>query len=295
MALEKPSSSKYLNYFRICVILAVSFLIMSIASRIGSYLLTNHTYQTYIGISASTSMEERIETYTSAIYLSPEEPTAYQLLLSAYGEDGIFGKQESEQFLAIYNANHNGLQKSGADFANLQSQIGFLYVNGYEDPSTITRLRMALPFLLAANSTMEADNPQRNTVNCYCQIGTFYEDYIWNASSVREITAPVMENLISEIEKTLDAFQEDDSPDAIFNMLGFKVAACDLLYDQRDIIAYTIPHDRIDAVLDQIYSGLPESGSLQKEQTKNLLQTLTSNEQNYREMLDRAYSRKEGA
>lgn len=286
------SPNKDLSRFRAAVILAVAFAVLSVGCRIGSNYLIENTYRTYVGISASTAGPERIATYTHAIELAPGKPEAYRLLLDTYGEDGTFGKQESEQFLAVYNANHTRLTESSQEYAQLQSMIGLLYINGYEDTSSVTRLRMALPFLRAANGILPAEDPQKETIDCYCQIGTFYEDYIWNASSVKEITAPVMDSLISEIEATLAAFQEGTGSSAIFNVLGFDVAVCDLLNDQRDILAVTVPQERVAAVLDQIYGNLPDPDSLQKEQTKQLLQILKDNRETYYEMVDRAYSRK---
>lgn len=285
--------NKDLKRFRAAVILTVTFAVLSIGCKIGSVYLIESTYRTYVGISASTSEAERISTYTRAIELAPGKTDAYLLLLNAYGEDGTFGKQESEQFLAVYNANHTEMKETTQEYAQLQSTIGLLYINGYEDTSTVTRLRMALPFLRAANALLSPEAPQKEAINCYCQIGTFYEEYIWNASSVKEITESVMETLISEIETTLSAFQEDSESTSVFNILGFDVAVCDLFNDQRDILAATIPQERIENILDQIFDNLPSADSLQKEQTKQLLQILKNNRKTYYEMVRRAYSRKE--
>lgn len=290
MATTHPN--KDLRKFRTAVILAVAFAVLSIGCKIASTYLIENTYRTYVGISASTAEEERISTYTRAIELAPRKTDAYLLLLNTYGEDGTFGKRESEQFLAVYNANHTKLKENTQDYAQLQSMIGLLYINGYEDQSTVTRLRMALPFLRTANEALSPEDPQKETINCYCQIGAFYEDYIWSASSVKEITEPIMENLLSEIEATLAAFREDGETDSVFNILGFDVAVCDLLNDQRDILAVTIPQERVETILDQIFDNLPNAASLQKEQTKQMLQLLQDNRKTYYEMVERAYSRK---
>lgn len=285
--------NKDLRRFRTSVILAVAFAVLSIGCRIGAGYLTEGTYRAYVGISGSTATDQKIQTYREAITLAPDRPEAYSLLLDTYGEDGSFGKQESEQFLEAYNTNHTKMKQNSLEYGELQSQIGLLYINGLEDASSVSRLRMALPFLKTANAILPADHPQKGTVNCYCQIGTFYEDYIWTASSMREITAPVMEQLIADIEHTLEELAKEENAGELFNTLGFKIAACDLLYDQRDILSTTIPKERVTGILDQIYEDLPDGNTLQKEQTKRLLETLRNNRKNYYEMINRAYSRRE--
>ena len=289
--MQERKAKRYLLLFRICSGLTILALIVSISTKVASSVLTGSAYESAMQISAATDTKQKITVYSEAIRLAPERPDAYILLISAYGEDGLFDKRESEEFLALYNANHNYLNPSDPSYGQLQKNIGFLYMNGYDDESP-TRLRMAMPFLREANEVLADDAPGKQAVSCYCKIGTYYEDYIWDASSVREVSQPVMEELITGIEETLDAFLEDTSPDALFNRLGFDVAVCNLLLDQRNVLAVTIPQERVMSILDDIYSRLPSMESLQKEQTRQLLQTLEDNKELYYDMILRAYTRK---
>ena len=263
-----------------------------ITSRVACVFVKSEAYESYLNISTASPKEERVQSYFDGIQLNPKDPRAFRLLIKTYAEDGSFDRQESEAFLSLYNTYQAKLDKNDSEYGKLLKDVGYLYANGYEDSPT-TRIRMALPFLREAQTALPEGDPQKAAVSCYCLIGAFYEDYIWDASSVREISPTVMQNMIAEIEETLSYFKTETSPDALFNQLGFDVAVCNLLYDQRDVLAVTVSYDVVTDILDTIYRELPQPGSLQKDQTRALLLTLESNKQTYYDMLARAYSRKE--
>lgn len=291
--MDAKQAKRILLRFRILVVLTTLMLLVSFGSNVTRLILTDQTYKTYVGISTATGKAERIQTYKTAIRLIPGRPDAYLRLLETYAEDGIFEKPESEEFLALYNAQHIHLDKKADNYPTLLQRIGFLYINGFPDATT-TCLRMALPFLKEANALLKDGTEEKRIVECYCRIGSYYEEYIWDASSVREISVPVMEEMITGIETTLADFQNDTSADAVFNSLGFGVAVCNLFYDQRDILAATIAQDRVTAILDTIYESLPDGEALRKVQTQQLLQTLQDNKSTYYDMIGRAYTRKGG-
>lgn len=275
----------------IAIILTACFTLLSIASRIACSWLTKSAYQSCLDISTASPKEERIASYVTGIQLAPQNPAGYLQLIKLYAEDGVFNKQESEAFLSVYNTYYSRIDINDPNYGTLLSEIGFLYANGYEDSPT-TRLRMALPFLKQANQFLAEGDSKKRTVSCYCQMGAFYEEYIWDASSVREISDTVMKKMIAEIGETLTYYKTDTSPDAMFNRLGFNVAVCNLLFDQRDVLALTVPYESVVSILNCIYEDLPEAGTLQREQTRQLLATLEDNKQTYYDMIERAYSRK---
>lgn len=287
--MDGKTAQKKLKRFRLLAALTIFFFSASLLANVACTILTESTYRTLTGISTATDKAERISTYKQAIALDEKKPDAYRRLLSTYAEDGIFEKAESEEFLALYNSHHGKIRKRDSQYGPLLREIGFLYINGYPE-STSIRIRMALPFLEQSLEYLDKDDPDIRTVNCYYQIGTYYHDYIWTASTVREVTDQVILDLITQIENTLPQFEEAES--SIFDALGFYVAVCDLFYDQRDILADTVPWERVAAILDAIYDRLPEGQSLRKEQTRQLLTTLEGNRENYYTMIERAYARK---
>lgn len=289
--MDLKKARRKLRSYHIALALGVILAVISIGCFAASVILTNNAYESLVGIAPATESETRKAAYIRAIGLNPGRTEAYLLLLDTYNEDGVFTKTESEELLGLYNSNRNRMNWRVPGYAQLHYEIGLLYINGYENTSS-TRLRMAMSFLETAEEYMTEDDPGRLAVECYCQIGKYYQDYIWAAaSSTREVSEMEMQSLIQEIRQTLTAFREDNSPDAVYNELGFCEAVCNLLYDQRDILAMTVPEEDVNAVMDSIYEGLPEKDELQKEQTKDRLEELKKNEETYRDMISRAYER----
>lgn len=266
-------------------------LLLCIGCALAAYLVRNETYRDLIKISAATNLKTRTSSYCRAINLYPSQKDAYLLLLDAYGEDGVFSKSESGEFLAVYNANHKRLPHN-AESAKVYTQAGLLYVNGYEDNATVS-LRMALPFFETALRLMQEDDPNYLTATCYKNIGCYYRDYIWTVST-KEVTAKEMDALLSGIAATLSELIESSSADGIYNYLGFSTAVCNLLYDQRNIMAATVQKTQILDIMDQIYENLPNIAMIQSAKTKEMAQTLTDNQQLYYEMISRAFDRSGG-
>lgn len=293
--LSLPQARKKLQNYRILWGLDIFFLLLCVGCLTASLLVRNHAYSEALKISPATDVAVRQTTYAQAIDLCPNRPDAYLCLLDTYNEDGSFTKAESEAFLSIYNSNHTKLQTSDSAYSKLHYTAGLMYVNGYET-DTASRLRMALPFLEEAKSYMNENDPEWLTTSCYCMIGAFYKDYIWNTSaSVREVDPIHMQELVDDICSTLTALEKQTGAEAIYNRLGFCSCVCNLFYGQRDLLAATVPKEQVMQVMENIYSTLPEEASLQKMQTKALLQSLLENRVFYIDTLERAYVRTEGS
>ena len=278
-----------LTTIRAALILAIFFLAIGAGCLLGWSLLRDRIYNAYIGISASTDSEVRRESYLTAITIDPSRAEAFNLLLDVYGSDGVFSAKESEEFLSLYNRWCSGFHKNSKAYAALHQNAAFLYINGYEDTPTVC-LRMAIPFLETALEAMDGTEEEYRTVQCYGLMGAYYRDYIWNAASVRDVSQEEMENLLTKITETLT----DMEGMAVYDRLGFYSAVCNLLYDQRDTIAATCRKDLAFGILDKIFQNIPDISTLQKEKTIQAAETLLANESMYRDMLERAYARREG-
>lgn len=287
--MEIGEATKYLRQFRIALVLACVMLLISLSTGIAQILLRESAYQNCIQISVSSDDTVRLGSYTQAIALEPARSEAYALILDTYCADGFFSKQESEAFLGLYNSNVRKLDQHDSNYGVLHTKLGLAYANGYDGP-TPTRLRMALPFLKTAREYLAEDAPQRVTVECYCRIGSYYEDYIWNAGTVAEVSPERMQSLVADIAATLPVFQEDSSSNT-YDQLGFYISVCDLFFDQRNVLAATVDHSEVKNILDTIYNSLPDSKILQQEQTKQMLEAIQNNKSNYYDMIERAYAR----
>lgn len=274
---------------RSLLILAALCVVIGVGCLVGWTLLRNRIYNAYIGISTSTDVELRRESYLSAINIDPNRAEAFDLMLDVYGSDGDFSAKESEEFLSLYNRWRSKLNKGTPTYAKLHLDAAFLYINGYADSPTVC-LRMAIPFLDTALQYMDGTEDEYQAVQCYALIGAYYKNYIWNAASVRDVGKEEMESLLTKIAETLNAM---DSMTA-FDRLGFYNAVCNLLYDQRDTIAATCKKELAFGILDQIFQNVPDISTLQKEKTIQAAEDLIANESMFRDMLERAYARREG-
>lgn len=269
--------------------------LLSIAVSVGCFIaasaMKNDAYRKFTGLSLASDVEERTKSYERAIALCPDRPEAYRLLLETFGEDGRFTKEESGRFLAIYNANHQELEDDAA-YGDIHAQAGSLYINAYEDNTTV-RLRMALPFFEKAKQHMANDAQGKLVVDCYTSIGRYYRDYIWTTTG-KEVSSEQMESLVAEISTTLQSFETNAASDMTYDRLGFSVAVCNLLYDQRDIFAVTVTENKVFTILDELYEALPSPEKLQVQGSKDMILELQSNKAMYYDMLTRAYERAGG-
>ena len=282
--MTKQKIRKIMSWQKALWILASVFLLLGAGSLGVRALLVNRYYAGFLQISPASPVEERQNSYLSAIALAPDRAEAYSLLLDTYLEDGSFSQEESGRFLAAFNGNH--FSKSSKDAASLRAKIGMAYISSY-DGSFPVRIRLGLPFLTDALTHLSQEDSRYAAVLCYTRIGTYYSDYIWDATSVRDVTQDEMTDLLTDIQKTLA--KADGMTD--FDRLSFYQAVCDLILDQRDTIAALTDPTISLGILDSIYNKIPAMESLQKEQTKAVAQALMDQEANYREMLQRAILR----
>ncbi|HIT34533.1 MAG TPA: hypothetical protein IAC31_07930 [Candidatus Faecousia intestinigallinarum] len=266
----------------IVVILGSGFLI-------ASFLVQEKAYRACTDISEATDLNRRIESYKSAIRIAPHKPLAYCLILDAYGQDSIFSKEESEDFLSLYNAQSASLSRS-RDCAMLHYQAGMLYINGYDETPTI-RLRMAVPFFTTAQNLLPEDSVEYMISACYAFIGNYYREYVWTAS-IQEVPPDRMAELLEQIQITHTLFQADQSSAGLYNTLGFYTAICNLLYEQRNVLAATVDYQQVFDLLNSIYANLPEQ--LQTETMQSMVAALLEQKDLYYDMLERAYSREGG-
>ena len=286
--MTKQKIRKIMKWQKALWILAAVFLLLGTGSLGARALLANRYYAGFLQISLASPIGERQHSYLSSIALAPDRAEAYSLLLDTYLEDGSFSQEENGRFLAVFNGNH--FSKSSKDAASLRAKIGMAYISSY-DGSFPVRIRLGLPFLTDALGHLPQEDSRYAAVLCYTRIGTYYSDYIWDATAVRDVTQDEMTDLLTDIQETLN--KADGMTD--FDRLSFYQAVCDLILDQRDTIAALTDPTISLGILDSIYNKVPTMESLQKEQTKAIAQALMDQEANYREMLERAISRKGGA
>lgn len=272
----------------LCVILAVSgFVCDNLATQVN-----NSTYDAYISVMASTSLEEKVVSYKQAIAIYPYDTRAYMKLLEAYEDEGRFSDAENSQFLALYNANKDGFDNASLEVAELNYKIGMMYFNYYtKQDGTVSdaeRVQKAYPFFAAnfENQEIPADFAEKHLSDCYYQICAFYKKYILPSATVDEASKSIYEQLFHTIEGFLDEVEGASSYDKLSLYNGVFM----LIYDQReDLVSVGYDQTAVLGLFEEVYNEA-KTLSVRKEQAEKLQREIVNNYEGYREAIERAYS-----
>lgn len=106
---------------------------------------------------------------------------AYFKMIEAYEDEGKFGKNENDTFLAVYNAHKDEFDNTTKEVAELNYKIGMMYFNYYTEEdgsySFSTRVQKAYEFF-CENNTNATGFEQQKTSDCYYQICSFIKIYL---------------------------------------------------------------------------------------------------------------------
>ena len=231
------------------------------------------------------------DSYIKAIEIYPYDTRAYLKLLDAYETKGQFGKRENDEFLALYNANKEGFDKTSVDYAELNYKIGMMYFNYYSDAngssSVSNRVQKAYPFFAEnySNDQLYTDFSRKNLSDCYYQICTFYKAFILNSATVEEASKENFEELFAVIRGAMEDVKEAGA----YDQLSLYNGAFLLIYDQRfSLASVNVEEEEVLVLLDSVYTKA-KSLNVQKELSKKLQQEIVDNYESCREAVDRAY------
>lgn len=286
----KRRQKRRLTAFAVSAGLCVAMLISGVACNLLAKQVNNSTYEALTSVMASTSLEEKLNSYIQAISLFPYDTTAYQCILDAYESEGRFGKSDNDQFLALYNANKEGFDTASVQVAELNYKIGLMYFNYYsegDDFSFSNRVQKAYPFFEAnyKNKELSGEFQARQLSDCYYQICAFYKKYILNAVTVEEASREDYEALFSVVESAL----ADVKTAGAYDQLALYNGVFMLLYDQRaNMVSVNMEQDRVQNVLNEVYDSA-RTLTVQKEQSRKLQQEIVDHYEEYSAAIARAY------
>lgn len=257
--------------------------------------INNSNYEILVSPSTATALNEKIDSYKRAIAIYPERTDAYMCMLEAYEDEGRFGKEENDEFLALYNANKDTFDHTTSEVAELNYKIGMMYFNYYTEEdgsySFSTRVQKAYSFFAENHNNVEIpqDFEDLNLSECYYQICSFYKNYILNGATVEEASRDNYENLFSTIENTLADVQSAGA----YNQLSLYNGIFMLLYDQRSsMVQVNVEQKEIIDLLDNVYDDA-KNLTVQKEQSQKLQQEIMEHYDTYRQAIIRAYTNAE--
>jgi serine/threonine-protein kinase len=295
----KKKQKRKVRLFVASAALTIMALISGIACNRVSANINNNNYDSLISVSTSTSLEEKVESYKEAIEIYPYRTDAYIKLLEAYEDEGQFGKNENDEFLALYNQGKDGFDVTSESEAELNYKIGTMYFNYYTEEdgsySVSNRVQKAYSFfsLNYENADISPDFSRKSLSDCYYRICYFYKKYILSSSTVEEAAKSNYEDLFNTINESLENVKNASDASA-YDQLSLYNAVFMLLYDQRsNMMQVNVEQEDILEIMDDVYNEAKEL-SVQKEQSQNLQQEIITNYESYRNAIVRTYSNAEG-
>lgn len=292
----KKKQKRKVKIFWTTVIFAVAFLISGIVCTKAASDINNNNYDTLVSVSTSTSIDEKIENYKNAISIYPYRLEAYIKMLEAYEDEGKFGKEQNDEFLAVYNANKDGFDTSTVEYAELNYKVGMMYFNyyTYDDNGSYSfsnRVQKAYSFfeLNYKNKDVTDDFENGNLSDCYYQICYFYKKYILSSSTVEEASKDSYDKLIDTIANALDEVKNAGA----YDRLSLYNAVFMLMYDQRNSMQQVnVEKDTVIQMMDSVYDAA-KGLTVQKEQSKQLQEEILDNYDSYRSAIERTYANAE--
>ena len=291
---KKRQKRKVAAFMAAAGMTVVLFLTGTVCTTIAKNI-NNSNYEILVSPSTATALNEKIDSYKRAIAIYPERTDAYMCMLEAYEDEGRFGKEENDEFLALYNANKDTFDHTTSEVAELNYKIGMMYFNYYteEDGSYSFSTRVQKAYSFFAENHNNAEIPQdfedMNLSECYYQICSFYKNYILNGATVEEASRDNYENLFSTIENTLADVQSAGA----YNQLSLYNGIFMLLYDQRSsMVQVKMEQNEITDLMDNVYDDA-KNLTVQKEQSQKLQQEIMEHYDTYRQAIIRAYTNAE--
>ena len=285
---KKKQKRKLISFLTVSAC-AVVFARSGTALHFTAAAMNRSNYESLIGISESTSYDNKVESYEEAIEIYPNDTRAYLKLLEAYEDEGVFGKEQNDQFLALYNKNKEGFQKDSSDFSELNYKIGMMYFNYYVsekgEEQFSDRVQKAYSFFKEIHDVETNTFDKKDVADCYYQICRFYKTYILNSTNVEEASKSDYETLLDTIDYAITEVENAGSYDQLTLYNGIMM----LLYDQRTNLESTnVSKDTILNLMDQIYEKSKDL-SVNKPQSKKLKQEILDYYQESRDAIERAY------
>lgn len=291
---KKRQKRKVAAFMAAAGMTVVLFLAGAVCTTIAKNI-NNSNYEILVSPSTATALNEKIDSYKRAIAIYPERTDAYMCMLEAYEDEGRFGKEENDEFLALYNANKDTFDHTTSEVAELNYKIGMMYFNYYTEEdgsySFSTRVQKAYSFFAENhnNAEISQDFEDMNLSECYYQICSFYKNYILNGATVEEASRDNYENLFSTIENTLADVQSAGA----YNQLSLYNGIFMLLYDQRSsMVQVKVEQNEITDLMDNVYDDA-KNLTVQKEQSQKLQQEIMEHYDTYRQAIIRAYTNAE--
>lgn len=287
----KRRQKRRLGLFIASAVLTVIMVTSGFICKVQSIRINNSNYENLVSPSSATSLVDKINSYKKAIAIYPNRTDGYLRMLEAYEDEGKFGKEENDEFLALYNANKDKFDISSVAYAELNYKIGMMYFNYYSNENGSyefsNRVQKAYSFFAAnyENSNISSSFKEKSISDCYYQICFFYKKYILNSATVEEASKENYETLFETLRSALN----DISSASPYDQLTLYNGIFMLLYDQQGkMVQVNVDKDEVLDLLDIVYNSA-KALTVQKDQSKKLQEEIKNNYEIYRQAIVTTY------
>lgn len=286
---QKKKLKAYVALGVCCLLMVLSGILCSVIAN----GMNSRSYDTLVSIADSTEYKDKISSYKEATEIFPYDTRAYRRMLEAYRGEGIFSKEQNDEFLALYNKYKEGFDQDSVEVAELNYQIGMMYFNYYtkEDGSYSfsERVQKAYSFFTLNYENAPEEFESIGISNSYYQICSFYKKYILSATNIDEASKDNYIQLLTTIEEAMEQIKVAGA----YNQLSLYNGIFLLLYDQRTNMAQVgVEKEVVLQLFENAYRNANDL-NVQKEQSRVLQSEIIENYQAYKNGIERAYTNKE--
>ncbi len=291
--MQKGKLTKFLISAGLSVVMAFS----GIGGQLLSSYENNKNYDLKINIPTSAPYEEKVQNYMEAIDLFGTDTRAYLKLLQAYKDNNLFGPKEGQEFIAKFRLNKDDFDKDSEEYLNLLYEIGVTYFYLYteedkENPFCERALKSREYFEEIVNSG-HTEFEYYEMAQSYFIVGEFYHKYITNATSVKEPTKEVYDQLISSMRLCIENTDSYEGDDSQYIRLTMYREIANLLNDRRKGFATTkVGKNSVMGLLQEVNEKTLQV-SVTQPKSVDLQNSILEQHSKYVENIERAYTNTE--
>lgn len=215
---------RHIRRIRFNSALAAILLVVAAALLTGSFLVTDHCYNTWIEPTGE-SAAGQVNSILRAIRLRPTQPEGYHNILDIYLQDGLLTEAEDAAFRELLNEQQGRINKRPDEAAALYRRLAFSYITCY-DANAEGRLKKAYSYFELTQPYSDATELEVTAIDTYLAVGNYFSEYIWLTGSLRQPTTSEIETLVKQLSGTLDGYQQNGADE---ERLGFVCCLMPLL------------------------------------------------------------------
>ena len=272
----------------LCLITAVC----GVAGLVMANNETNQLYESKINIASSTDYDTKVQSHKDAIGPIGNDVRAYQKLLQAYQQNGVFGDKESNEFTALYNQNSGKLKENIEDYLSLNYDIGTLYFYFYSggDNTFRTRVLKSYPYFSNVVNSEDDNFDKKDIAESYYIIGEFYSDFVESSTGVNEVTKESFEQLLDSFMVCIENVSNYESSDSAYTSLTMFQEIANMINERRKEFAATgVSKDELFDVLDIVQSKTEEL-VVTRDVSVELREEILKNCEEFKENIERTYT-----